>query len=116
MRPAWRPLAALVLGTGLAILVLVADLPEPSTAVLAGVALRLACGVPELVRQVRAHGPDALVDLAVEVVGGAAIALLVVLGSRRIEELPPAALVLAVLAGGLLLVPVARALRHPREG
>ena len=115
MRPAWRPLAALVLSACVAALVLVTDVPEPSTAVLAGIALRLGCGWPELARLVRVHGRDAVVDLVVEIVGGAAVALLVVLGSRRVEQLPPAALVLAVLAGGLLLLPIARALRYPRE-
>ena len=103
-----RPLGALLLA-GAAVTVLVlqpGDVLIP--AVVAGVGLRLWCGLPEL----RSMGPAHRSDVLVEAVGGLTVTLLATLSARGTRDLPVEATLLTLAALLLLLVPVIRLLRR----
>lgn len=104
----FRPVSALLLAGGaVALLVLSAgDVLVP--AVLAGLGLRLWCGLPEL----RGMGASHRGDVMVEVVGGLAVTLLAMLVSRGTHDLPVEATLLSLSAVLLLLTPVLRLLRR----
>ena len=103
-----RPLTALVLAGGVVALLLRRDGDILLPAVLAGVLLRLLCGLPELRSLGTAHRSDVLV----EAVGGLTVTLLATLASRGTRDLPVEATLLSLGALLLLLVPVLRLLRR----
>lgn len=103
-----RPLLALVLAatTAAALVREPGDVLVP--AVLAGLGLRLWCGLPELL----SLGAEHRTDLLVEVVGGAAVTLTAVLLARGTDDLPADAALLSAAAVLVLLAPVLRLLRR----
>ena len=105
--PLLRPLSALVLASGTVALLLLSRGDVLVAAVVAGVALRLWCGLPELRILGRAHRADVLV----EAVGGVTVTLLAVLTSRSTPDLPVEGTLLSIGAVLLLLALVLRLLR-----
>lgn len=103
-----RPLLALLLSGGTVTVLLLEPDDVLVPAVLAGVGLRLWCGLPEL----RSMGAQHRVDVLVEVVGGIAVTLLATLAARGAPDLPVEATVLSLAALLLLLAPVLRLLRR----
>ncbi len=104
----FRPVSALLLAVGAVALLVqnAGDLLVP--AALAGLGLRLWCGLPELRMMGAAHRADVLV----EVVGGLAVTLLAILASRGTRDLPVEATLLSLSCVLLLLAPALRLLRR----
>jgi hypothetical protein len=103
-----RPLFALLLSGGAVSVLLLQPGDVLVPAVLAGVGLRLWCGLPEL----RSMGAVHRTDVLVEVVGGVAVTLLAVLAARGTRALPVEATLVSLGALLLLLAPVLRLLRR----
>jgi len=103
-----RTAVAVLLVGWVVLLIAVGSGPVGTVAVLSGVALRCWAGVPELARLGRAAVPHLTADL----VGGAAVAALVLAVAEHAGPLRPTALVLTLAAAGALFAAAALRLRR----
>lgn len=103
-----RTAVAVLLVGWVVLLIAVGSGPVGTVAVLSGVALRCWAGVPELARLGRAAVPH----LAADLVGGAAVAALVLAVAQHADPLRPTALVLTLAAAGALFAAAALRLRR----
>jgi hypothetical protein len=102
-----RAFVACAVAGWIAVLVVLGT-PDDLLVVASAVLLRLWAGVPELVRL----GRPGLPDLAADVVGGTAVAVLVLLVARDPDQIPTGGLLLALVAGAALGVVGALRLRR----
>ncbi len=107
-REALRTVTAVLLVGWVATALALGEGPVDVVAITSGLALRGWAGVPELMRL----GRPAVPDLVAEVVGGAAVAGLLVVASRRTDPLPPEALIPALLVTAAVVVATVVRLRR----